>query len=829
MQQLHSNNPTVANANFAPFDAHNFLELAWSEPVDIGGLAANAENVRSDFGWASAPVGLNASNGGDYRAGSATSGRAVLDGFFETLGTGYEHERGAKSGPATANALYRRFSTDGNPANAQNWPHRLRVYIAGFAEDGTVLDPSWKWSWPGWLKGLDLPAGVVRSIANANIRDRGAGAKPIEPTVDSGVSGYAASGYEKTAISIDSTAAGVYGAWDVSPPVFARVNREAARSLDLSSLRIAEAVPVDINGNSLVDRVEFHIMDNATFGSGNPAPLHWISMRGFTDTYFVEADPVAARTAYDTPYFSRPDSYGGARPVGSGGPNAFSSAGGIRDSSLTAAAALAFSLRDGSSGTFANGFNQGFATAVNSRIFADSSLNVLDDPFIALRFNEAAPGYTWSARSALEFAYSETGRITDLAGNLLESISSADPLLCVERQPPRVQTTLAANGGNSMYLKFTEDVILGSANKSEIIQFDDPYTVWNGYIVSIDRHRGSGYEFLVSFNRPITTDFLLNARLKPFEVNVTDPLTGDPIAGSNIVDGVGNTMLPSERHRISDLGINLVEALSASDGVREDGLYGTGIGALRAFDGSGALFDRDISVAAKVWMIGPSGPDLAMVADRSLQLFYDVNPDAASRLSFSSGAASISSELWLPSIVASLFNPGLTANRAARQLAPSVIQNATRQNQDFLIPSNDAEIADGAMLEFIFRYGDLYCARLTDPADLLSFAPWKIRIEDVKPQRGDVTILNNVIDSGTGEYTVVNVNLRQAGMLSVQVYTLDGALVKILYRGRQSVGEYSYRWDATNAQGDKVARGVYFVRVLAPGVDEIRKVLVVRN
>jgi hypothetical protein len=36
-------------------------------------------------------------------------------------------------------------------------------------------------------------------------------------------------------------------------------------------------------------------------------------------------------------------------------------------------------------------------------------------------------------------------------------------------------------------------------------------------------------------------------------------------------------------------------------------------------------------------------------------------------------------------------------------------------------------------------------------------------------------------------------------------------------------------WDGRNLSGDPVARGMYFIRIVAPGIDEIRKVIVVRR
>ena len=75
----------------------------------------------------------------------------------------------------------------------------------------------------------------------------------------------------------------------------------------------------------------------------------------------------------------------------------------------------------------------------------------------------------------------------------------------------------------------------------------------------------------------------------------------------------------------------------------------------------------------------------------------------------------------------------------------------------------------------------------------------------------------------------MEVDVASAGNLTVQVLTLDGNVVKVLQRGRVDSGKYYYHWDGKNIAGDSVARGMYFIRVVGPNLDETRKVMVVRN
>ena len=152
-------------------------------------------------------------------------------------------------------------------------------------------------------------------------------------------------------------------------------------------------------------------------------------------------------------------------------------------------------------------------------------------------------------------------------------------------------------------------------------------------------------------------------------------------------------------------------------------------------------------------------------------------------------------------------------------------------------------------VEFFYRLttgSGLLMGRLDLPADipagttdltLLEGKPWyrwvrpfSFGIHDITRQRGGVTILNNVINSNNRERVYVDYKPESSGRVTIQVFTLDGNLVKILKRGSEIADDKYHRvsWDGTNQGGRPVARGMYFIRVVAPGIDEIRKVMVVK-
>jgi hypothetical protein len=144
-----------------------------------------------------------------------------------------------------------------------------------------------------------------------------------------------------------------------------------------------------------------------------------------------------------------------------------------------------------------------------------------------------------------------------------------------------------------------------------------------------------------------------------------------------------------------------------------------------------------------------------------------------------------------------------------------------------------------AMLDFFFHLDtsplDLFVARLdiapgtSIPREWYTLVrPFSFEIHDITRQRSGVTILNNVINPNNGESTYVHYQLVKGGQVTIQVFTLDGTMVDILYRGHRDAGEYRAVWGGKNRGGRAVARGMYFIRVVGPDIDEIRKVMVVK-
>ena len=777
------------------YDGHNYFHLYWSEPVDLDagsgngfdlGTGATATNVRSET-----TLGSDGGWGGDIRFDSGL-GKMLVDGYFAYDVSGDdEFSRGARTGPASANGLYRTHVTGTDPFNAGQNDQELRIYLSGYL-DGALGSGLY----PGWHADVPDPADAdttsIEVIDNSNVVD--ALGNQIDYQIDpdawrreptSGNVGDAGS-----APRYDFTGGEPYfNAWDVDPPIFSSfdVNRETGEPIFYEIVSRATTV------TNLVNRIEFHILDNAAYDYRNTTDYDDPEDVGFWDP---RPDPSPPDT--EAPLYQHPDERRNE---------------GVRDATYDypgdgLTETEAFTVQEVGVEPLTNEFNVGFDTTIDNNLFGNVTAS--NDSYFTLSIQDT--GHGWGLLTDLYVAYDSTAaRITDLAGNLLPS--ALTPLALIERTPPRIELALAVPGRDRIYVRFSEPVWSDPDQQTTLAPGDfnlNAAQAGNGIAeietISTDEVEGAQTpgqrEVYFITDEAIDPNDLIGADIEALE--------------EAIFDKAENAMPPNIDRRISDVGINLVDPIWASDGVvtfndaPAEGESSRDSGVIRDFTGGSVLTDKDIRLQARIV------PDL--YTGLPLELVYDVGFGEANR----------AGEFWSPSVISGLIASG-DENANARFLDP--YEAATNGLRTFLIPEEDPEIENGAEVEFLFRLGNLDVARITGTeADLEPevLAPWRFGIQGIIEQRAGVTILNNVIDPTQGERTILQYELKEAGLVRINVFTVDGSLVRRLETGRKGEGTYTTTWDGTNASGDPVARGIYFIRFMAPGVDEYRKVMVVK-
>jgi hypothetical protein len=95
------------------------------------------------------------------------------------------------------------------------------------------------------------------------------------------------------------------------------------------------------------------------------------------------------------------------------------------------------------------------------------------------------------------------------------------------------------------------------------------------------------------------------------------------------------------------------------------------------------------------------------------------------------------------------------------------------------------------------------------------------------PQARPASLAQNVPNPFNPE-TEISFILGTAGPARLTVHDLSGRLVRVLFEGQRSAGEFSVSWDGTELGGGPVGSGVYLYRLEAGGKVEQRKMTLVR-
>jgi hypothetical protein len=839
-----------------PYDAHNFFELRYSEPVNIGtgsGFSAaspTAVNVAADASFA-APS--------DHGGGISASGTLVnVAGYFQYNGQPVRFYDFNSTSPALKTVSPDRSSpTHDSLYRPDAW--RLRIFLSGFAQTNTTLSTD-TWMWPGWHTGIPEPVPAPRPPsdshvtpalipspvilhANSSIKDTAATPNEFETYPVSGPNTLGTNQFSSfyplemiyppdPLFPIISPAESDFtGRWDVDPPAFSFSELPDSSGFTPGTYSAeCEIIPVSLDGGLTVTKLDFFIQDNSRendFADANDIPLP-------SGTYEWEPFSGGAQRHPDNRPITTPPPPRAPR--------------GVRDSTLwrpSGTSKDAFKIGIAASGSRVSSYNDNFESQVTHKYFLEG-LNynpnpTENDPYFSLHLT-ANP---WNPDDAFILEYDhQQAYITDLAGNLLPSagVATSLPLPAIDQIAPEVQITLAPVGENKLYIQFNEGLYYKFGSSRSLLSAGN-FTLTGTASVSIDSSvplkilqtsRTASpipgvVKAVLTLSGPLTEQDVLTARIN-FAPDVCD-YRGNPFTASG--------------HAISDIALGIVEPLWASDGYKFDSSQyaGDSVSTLKGsadFTGKGRLHPSDIIMEARIKAPLISAP-LSFDPDSApLTLYYDANPKGFL------GTDEVFSKMWLP-----LGAPGVVnaANVEARSSNP---YSANGNLRDFLLPEADPENTGGSQMEFLYlleapdplnpgsvrlmpsaRYERIrdYDEYAADPLNLrppFVVFPWSFQITAPIVQRGGVSIYNNVINPNRGEKALLTYTLSKGGMVTVNIFSLDGSLVYAMHRGSQAPGTYDRYWDGKNMGGRPVARGIYFVRVVGPGIDEIRKVMVVK-
>ena len=825
----------------APYDAHNFIEFVYSEPVDISGGVTSV--LPSD-------TNIQAQN--DLGATTSSGGEIVFAGLATTSG---KIEAALKTGSGSPHALYRNFSTSAAAA-AQDQPCRIRVSIAGYTDGAFDAQNQ---NWPGYVSSAISPVGTITRMSNANIKDKAAAqnSQDINST----------SGHALPPLIVQNSVNELYGSWDVTPPSFApvRINgthRWVRPATDGS--QEYEFVGASY-GTGTLSAIELHWFDNEPSYTEN---LQWFSRVGWANASSATEHSIVENYAADVRGGSRPDASGNT------------TAGGIRFCTLRDSnGAFKYSVE----GTEAwHSFSQQILAGAESSLFAyagDTSglpthtTGAEDGLYCKLRLDET--NYVLQTTFALEFD-SSICYITDLAGNRIQC--GKIKMKTIDRTPPAFNMSAVPLGTKNMLIIFSKALntdsmlIYSDAAHSqsvpalEYIPKSLVLTNSSGTGIQIDQNipaqclfkNANSTGLLITLNQNAVLTDVASGVFVTAQSSGTmyDPLAGVTASVTYIQDAVGNYVVDQSKHAFSDFAVNAVLPQYAYDNSITDdgsatgfGLYQDGSWAVRDWNAEQANYGtlhagKEIMLQVSLYDgtdnksggLAPSG----QLASGTVTGFFANKPTPASVSTKINETTGMSWRIWQPNWTSDIFPSLAPANNSANIYIDGTANDA---GVLFDIPKDavTANWKSGDQISFLFKMGNytvdhfgngtiepLYAVRLKNPNDITSLDLWSFKIKETTLQRGGVSILNNVINVDYGENTVVQVDLKESGNLNVIVMTLDGNIVTYLRHGHTDAGTHYYKWNGTNNGGSKVARGLYFVRVIGPGIDETRKVMCVK-
>lgn len=877
-QELHDSNA----ASQKTYDSHNFIEFQYSEPVSVNALDETAENVQSDSSFGSmantsGSTGITVSNliktaGGKFSLGSsdgttpATDLNSIYRKFAASIsegekeqthrfrislagyvnqdssvhGSGRNHwlgyinssESQIPSGSVTqlsygADTSFNTYIKDlnNNPLVVQSAAnHTLSAISVNSAEEDDTVYGSWDLSAPEFavyktaIASGDFYEAIGASAATGTVLEN-IEFHLFDNSLSSGSSAMeGAYWYSQFGWALDSNGSSLYKGYSYAADIFGG-SRPFDYSNDTSSASSGRATSGGIRYSSLYDKSSYFMYktgasDYTDFAASN------IAGGGTSSVFFATGSQKRETGAEDSLYFKLQLPSGSNLPLNSEFTIKYDSAACVTD----LAGNLLKSAEIKSIDRVAPKFNISFASVSGNKLY--------------VVFNKAL--------NSSVISVNRTDGGTE-SGTIVDSLR----FIKIPGSPHNFSSA---------------DVV------SDLTILSDPAPV-------VTYSRSNLFTKVVfTLNRTVTLEDIKNCYLQcysPYPGVLKDPVTG--FSGGNVtfvMDGFSNYMVHGTAHALSDFAVDAVNTKYAYDDRATDD--GFNISKEMFKEGSFAVYDWDENQANYGTLV--AGHDISLLTEledgnetsddeipENIVVYITNRPDSGSSSGDYNANLDESLRVWLPSSVkngesATLDIDALPAissllNSSFTTYYTSVSEKNARI--DFSKESlESAGYGAGNQLSFLFGLADenlepvkichapvynevsgsytldmqpLFALRLKNKKDPTSVDLWSFRLKSLSLQRGNVTVFNNVIDVNAGEYATLKIDMPSDGKLHIAVMTLDGNIVKYLHHGDLSAGEHNYVWDGRTKAGKKVARGLYFIRVFGNGIDETRKVMVVKN
>ena len=884
-QENHTEYDGTKGAESQPsYDSHNFIEFVYSEFVNFG--LEPAENEAENHDGAE-EVFLKADDQGIEKAKNiqvtqkfgalqnediTQSGQLKFAGLAKIqngkIYTGSQKNQGKAD--KYVNALYR-FDK-----------YSLRYSIAGYTHPTEFIQDAqgnnYK-KWIGYIQEAELPSGTVSMICDGKndlVFDMSGNSQTLV----------------KNNLTVDSTKSGVYGNWDISKPMFApfRLNEklpwQESECIEAIGNNYGFGVTLDRVEFHLLDNTpSFDNSDEAVWITERG----WCK-NDSSQTLILEeaycADIFGGSRAFDSNKENR--TVGGIRFSSlENGVKAFLYTTDIESSpfekfdiSKNVIVGTNARLFTGNATTFRDSkqidglyfslplVDENLEVKTTFKLFYDDKIGYITD----------LAGNRLKSKTALS-----VDRVSPSIETILSPIDNKTFYIIFSKKINQAEISLLDNDNNKIEL--SESFLKLLPQCFELITINDNGTFENAdiqidpsvvaeQVIILENENYTAFK--MAFTREVSLEDVKNVYLrvvnpKKYDYKMCDPITNIKDSYVTIIqDDLGNYIDMFQTHAISDVVINGINPL-----------YGYNSSIQGEKKPISSTTQDEVSFVVRDWNENQQNygtlyhnEDITIVCDvdntskaennfaGKVNLYF--NSDTNNKMTSEQFNKKIGGNLriWFPNIMDNHFdfftyknnkNFGIISSEQVDKddisagikfdFSKSVVENWKSENQisylfSYLNEDNSQVNIYPApkfnLLTGLYELNNsmkfpLFAIRMKDVNDITSLDLWSFKVKSVTNQRGGVTILNNVINATYGEKAIVKINLPQDGNLDVMVMTLDGNIVTYLNHGTTTAGEHYFTWNGTNNAGSKVARGLYFVRVISSTIDETRKIMVVKD
>ena len=885
-QELHEKLPEKQKTH----DSHNFLEFQYSEEIFVNGGDSSVVNVQSSAELAGI---LNSSENGILVSGLAQFERGKVSLGSESgiapekLNSIYRNFAVSLSKGESPQTHRFRISLAGYQSqtaaeNSSGFP-----YWPGYIDSGNTKMPSGKIT---LVPHGNQPSAENQKF-NDFIKDSEGNSLLVKSQKNHPLKNLSVISDSSGDIYNPDWNDSVYGIWDLSAPVFA-VYRSFNSNGAAKSSESYEVLGACKTSGTFLDRIEFHVFDNSEdeyfggakwfsqFGWGKDKSTLFAEDSYASDIFggsrpFGNSPGGSARTSggirYSTLYnkssyfnygvdYETPASEFKNSRIESGAfsPLFLSKIGDKREISSGDSLYFSVFLKDGTKLPLKTNFSvrydqQGCVTDLAGNLMKSAEAKSVDR--VSPRFNMTS---------------------AKVSGNKLYVVFNKE----INLEPVELEFSdgTKKSFGISDSLRFIK--IPDDGHK-----FEDSDVVSDLYIeketAPLKTYSSATFTGLIfTLNRNVTLKDVKNYYIQSFSPEsgkFIDPFTGiKDVKVTAITDVNGNYMSHGDAHALSDFAVDVVNPVYAYDDRFMEENFGFSASAAAQSNLSVREWNEDqqkdgtLLTEHNLFVVtsqdSGNSEDAESLPEKII-MYYDKSPDSDSVSKEYNKNLEQNLRVWIPSLV-----PVDTSGSSTERISSlTALAPATNSNNLFAAGEVSKNIAkftldwetmekngysSGNQVSFLFGLAEpdgspvkichapsydeitgvyrlepqpLFALRLKNSNDPVSLDLWSFRLKSAVLQRGNVTIFNNVIDVNKGEMSVVHVNMPSEGRLDVIVMTLDGNIIRYLQHGTASAGEHNYSWNGTSKSGKKVARGLYFVRVFGNGIDETRKIMVVKN